>query len=363
MAAEQFVRQSQDILVGGRALGVRLASSGARDGGVPVVAGLLRDAAEDANARPASIALSVCARGLSVREAWRARLERLGAGPLIVVGEPPEAPAEWRVLWELRNKLGLRAAVAAEVVSPCSLLAAEPAAVVEPVMQIQVPVASAWVGRRIWLPDFVTSEKCVDESALLQAAADAVESADEALAHASLPTSRMRYDAWLNRRLAVELAGIGTLVLCLGLDPADFGTLLELSSLVARLRQALVRESRGLASAHGPVPALEQVARWPPMTDERLRRGWLKRWHSALEASAQRHRNLVIMSPWSLFPENEAPIVFANLVPLLRYADACAFPEPPDLSAWSFPEFVNFHRQVAAVLQQRTPQRQIAEPA
>lgn len=362
-AAEQFVRQSLGILVGGQALGVGLAPSGARDGGVPVVAGLLRDAAEAANARPASISLSVCAGGLSVRDAWRARLECLGAGPLFVVGEPPESRAEWQVLWELRNQHELRAAVAAEVVSCCSLLAAEPATVVEPAMQIQAPVASAWFGRRIWLPDFVTLENRVDERALLHAATNAVDSVDEALSHASWPTSRMRHDAWLNRRLAVELAGIGTLVLRLGLDPANFGTLLELSRIVNCLIRALVRHSRVLASTHGPVPALGQAARWPPMTDERLRRGWLKHWHRALKASAQRHRNIVTMSPWSLFPEDEAPIVFANLAPLLRYADACAFTKPPDLSAWSFPEFVNFHRQIAAVLQQRSTQRQIAEPA
>ncbi len=100
------------------------------------------------------------------------------------------------------------------------------------------------------------------------------------------------------------------------------------------------------------------------MPSGRLRDGWLQRWREAVDSAAQRHRNLVVLSPWSLFPEGgAAPYGYANLVPLLRYADACALPPPPNIAGWSLGEFVNFHRQVMAVLQQRSSQRQIAEPA
>lgn len=360
-AARHFVQQSLDILVTGRPLGVNVMPLCERDGGLAIVASLLRDAATEAGADPARIGLTIGPGGPALREAWRARARHLGPGPLfIATGQA----TDWQALWDLRNEPHLRVAAATEVTSACRLLACEPATVVVPGLQVQAPVASAWVGRRIWLPDFIAADGHVDEAGLLRAAERAVDSGDEAFADARWPTSRMRHDAWLNRRLAVELDGIGGLVAALGLDPADFSTLLVLSRLVAKLRAALVRRSRRLADALGPAPVLEQAARIPPMADERLRESWLRRWQQAVVSSAQRHRNLVVISPWSLFPEGEAaPCRYANLVPLLRYADACAVPEPPDISAWTRAEFVNFYRQVGAVLQQRSAQRQIAESA
>lgn len=361
-AADHFVQQSFDILVTGRALAVALITTDAEDGGLPVVGGLLRDAAVAADADPAAVALTVHEGNHVLRDLWRARLRHLGAGPLFVIHRPRDA--HWQTFWDLRSERQLRLALAAEVTSACPLLAAEPATVVTPGPQVQAPVASAWVSRRIWLPDFATTGGEIDEAGLLLAADRAVDSAELEFAKIRWPTPRMRHDAWLNRRLAVELAGVGSMVARLGLDPGEFSTLLLADGLIARLRDALVRQSRRLAEKFGSVPVLEQAGRVPPMPDKRLREGWQRRWRQALDSNAQRHRNLLVMSPWSLFPEGEvASYRYANLAPLLRYADACVFPEPPDTSAWTFGEFVNFHRQVAAVLQQRITERQIAEPA
>ena len=361
-AADHFTQQSFDILVTGRELAVALRPTDAKDGGLPVVGGLLRDAAVAANADPARVALTVRQDHLLLRDLWYARLRNLGAGPLFVICEVRDT--HWQDFWDLRHERHLHMAVNAEVTSACPLLAAEPAAVVIPAMQVQAPVASAWVSRRIWLPDFVTRGREIDEAELLQAASRAVETGELEFANTRWPTPRMRHDAWLNRRLAVEVTGIGAMVEQLHLDPEAFSTLLLADGLIARLRDAMVRQSRQLAKEHGPVPVLEQAGRVPPMSDKRLREGWQRRWRQALSSSAQRHRNLLVMSPCSLFPEGEvASYRYANLVPLLRYADACAITEPPDTSEWTFGEFVNFHRQVAAVLQQRTTERQIAEPA
>lgn len=361
-AAEQFTQQALDVLVTGHALAVSLIPADGEDGGMATVGSLLRDAAVAADSDPATIALTVRPGRYRLTRMWHARLDCLGTGPLFVhVGT---GDAGWRTMWELRSERHLQVAGSTEVTSACRLLAAEPATVVVPGMLVQAPVASAWVSRRIWLPDFVTPDGQVDDARLPEAAATAVQTGELAFAEMRWPTPRMRYDAWLNRRLAVELAGIGALVAQLGLDPADFSTLLTLSRLVASLRDALVRQSRRLADTLGPVPALEQAGRMPPMPNPRLRAGWCRHWREAMNASAQRHRNLVVISPGSLFPENgAAPYAFANLVPLLRYADACALTAPPDIGDWTFGEFVNFHRQVAAVLQQRSNQRQIAEPA
>ncbi len=361
-AADHFTQQSFDILVSRRALAVALISSDAKDGGLPFVGRLLRDAAVAANADPAEVALTVREGGLLLRDLWHARLRHLGAGPLFVVRGPRDT--HWREFWNLRHERCVRVAMATEVTSACPLLAAEPATVVIPGIQVQAPVASAWVSRRIWLPDFVTSPGEVDEAGLLRAAVRAVESGERAFVNARWPTPRMRHDAWLNRRLAIELAGIGSMVAKLRLDPAEFSTLLYTNGLIARLRDTLVRQSRRLAGKLGPVPALEQAGRVPPMPDKRLSEGWRRRWHQALDSNAQRHRNLLVMCPWALFPGGRAASYrYANLAPLLRHADACAISEPPDTSEWTYAEFVNFHRQVAAVLQQRTTQRQIAEPA
>jgi hypothetical protein len=361
-AADHFTQQSLDILVTGQALAVSLITTDAADGGLPVVGRLLRDAAVAANADVAGIALTVRVGESLLPKLWRARLDFLGAGPMFVTSGP--RGADWRTLWELRNEHDLRIAEGTEVTTACRLLAAEPATVVVPGAQVQAPVGSAWVSRRIWLPDYAMSDGQVDDDRLLQVVVAAVESAEADFANARWPTPKMRHDAWLNRRLAVEIAGIGSLVARLGLDPAEFSTLLMASRLVARVREALVRQSRRLAAERGPVPALEQAGIAPPMPNGRLRDGWLRRWREAVESSAQRHRNLLVLSPWSLFPEGQAaPYSYANLVPLLRYADACALPPPPDIAGWTLGEFVNFHRQVIAVLQQRSTQRQIAEPA
>jgi hypothetical protein len=361
-AADQFTQQCLDILVAGRSLAVSMITTDAEDGGLQVVGSLLRDAAASANTDAAGIALTVRAGRASPPQLWRARVELLGSGLLFVTSGSCEA--DWRALWDLRHEPDLRIAEATEVTSACRLLAAESATVVVPGLDVQGPVGSAWVSRRIWLPGFVTPHGEINEDALLQAAVAAVESAELDIEATRWPTPRMRHDAWLNRRLAVEIAGIGSLVARLGLDPAEFSTLLMANNLVARLRETIVRQSRQLAALRGPVPALEQAGKLPSMSSGRLRDGWLRRWQQAVDSTAQRHRNLVVLSPWSLFPEDvPAPYAYANLVPLLRYADACALPRPPDISGWTFTEFVNFHRQVTAVLQQRFAQRQIAEPA
>ncbi|MDJ0812238.1 MAG: hypothetical protein QNJ23_00805 [Woeseiaceae bacterium] len=363
-AAEHFVQQALDVLVANRPLAVSVLPTGATVAGVTAVGALLREALAAADADPGDVALTVPAGHVPVQTLWRLRCDALGAGPMFFTGGPRDAEADWRVLWGLRTEPHVRLAAATEVTSACRLLTAEHAAAVVPGIELQAPVASAWVRCEIGLPDFIDRSGRVDEPQLLSAADRAVETADAELACAEWPTPRMRHDAWLNRRLAIEVTGIGTLVAERGLDPADFGTLLDVGRLVARLRSVLVRKSRRLAAARGALPALEQAGRMAPLQDRRLQDGWQRHWRRAVDAAAVRHRNLLVISPWSLFPAGEtASYPYANLAPVLRHADACTFPAPPDLSAWTFGEFVNFHRQVAAVLQQRIHQRQIAEPA
>lgn len=363
-AAEHFMQQALDVLGAGQPLAVAVMPPSASSTGVNLVGGLLREAVTAANADPARVGLCVSAGCLPVRLLWRIRRDHLGAGPLFITGGPHGAKADWRALWHLRTQPQLRFAAATEVTPVCPLLAPEPAVGVVPGIDVQAPVASAWVRREISLSDHADVCGRVDEHGLLGAAERAVETGDRELALAEWPTARMRHDAWLNRRLAVEVTGIGTLVARQGQNPADFGTLLAAGRLVARVRDAVVDRSRRLAATRGALPALEQAGRTAALADARLQEGWRRHWREAVDSAAVRHRNLLVISPWSLFPAGEpATYPYANLVPLLRHADACTISVPPDLSKWSLDEFVNFHCQVAAVLQQRIDQRQIAEPA
>lgn len=363
-AAEHFAQQALDVLIARRALTVTVTPAGPAGAGVELIGRLLHESVAAAAADPGCVALTVPAGYLPVRSLWRIRRDYLGAGLLFLTGGPRGADADWQALWELRTEPRVRLAAATEVTSACRLLASETATAVLPGIEVQAPVASAWVRREICLADFADDRGRVDETGLLRAAARAVEAADLALARCEWPTARMRHDAWLNRRLAVEITGIGTLVAMQGLDPADFGTLLAVGRLVTRVRSALVEQSRQLAATCGAVPALEQAGRIAALPDQRLQDGWRRRWRQAFESTAMRHRNLLVISPWSMFPaDGPAPYAYANLVPVLRHADACTIPAPPDLSGWTLGEYVNFHRQVAAVLQQRIHQHQIAEPA
>ena len=68
------------------------------------------------------------------------------------------------------------------------------------------------------------------------------------------------------------------------------------------------------------------------------------------------------LSPWSLFPSDEpAHFGFTDLLPLLAYADVCAFAEPPCRRSWNVKDFKHFHRRLAAVLAQKDAQHMFAE--
>ena len=163
----------------------------------------------------------------------------------------------------------------------------------------------------------------------------------------------MRHDGWLNRRLAINLSGIGTLVQRRAADPTRFHTLDEMCRLIRRIRDVALTQSQRLASSKGNVPALEQGDPARLMPGGHSRDGWSRRWQQEVTATAVRHRNLLVISPWSVFPPNDDDLRYANLLPLLRYADTCSFGQPPKLAAWNLKDFKRFHQQAAAVLHQR----------
>jgi hypothetical protein len=200
------------------------------------------------------------------------------------------------------------------------------------------------------------------ESALEQALCRAVEIGDELHGLATWPTAQMRHDAWLNRRLAILLTGFGDLVQRCGLDPRRFSTLEHLCELLHWARDIVHTQSRRIASQEGCLPALEQSDPSRMLPGGRIRNGWRRRWRDAVELVSIRHRNQLVLSPWSVFPDGEpADYHYADLLPLIACGNACAFAGRPDLSHWNINEFKNFHQRAWAVLQQKDAAHQIAE--
>jgi hypothetical protein len=176
------------------------------------------------------------------------------------------------------------------------------------------------------------------------------------------PTAPMRHDAWLNRRLAVHVAGIGDLLGRRGHDPRRFANFSELDALLTWMRDTLRAQSRTIAIRTRAVPVLEQGDPSRRLPGAYRSRDWQARWRATVRASAVRHRNLFVMSPWSLFPAGrDGDRRYADLLPLLRHADACTGAGLPGLEEWNVNDFKAFHLHAWAVLQQREARRQIAE--
>jgi hypothetical protein len=304
-------------------------------------------------------------------DALSRRLETAGVDPV-----RPDAPATRKAVvianlsveqdWEsLRARLqdeSLTLAFADCVVPQCSLLSAEPATVVKTPLGLQVPAGSAWVCMRIDLLRFSTHDGKIDEEALrhaLETCVDVGETLHE-LVHWSTP--EQRYDAWLNRRLAVMIDGIGDAAACSKETPGSHATLRRLNQLLLDARRTLQSRSRAIALRSERLPAItlsDPSHRLPPGS---IRDDWKRRWQRAVGASLVRHRNLLALSPWSLFPANRpADPCYAELLPLLRHADVIAFDKNVSTCHWNTSEFKRFCQRARAVLQQRTATSLIAE--
>jgi len=318
-------------------------------------------ALDDVGARSCKIGLLVDAISVAPLTAWEIRNAHLGTGPLYVSSsQQPMQERHWEQLWQQRSNAMIRPVYVSFVSSQCRLLPAETANGVIPCADIQAPTGSAWVNVPVDISSFADIDGDLDEEALEQAIRAGVEAGDETHSLACWPTAQMRHDGWLNRRLAINLTGIGTLVQRRDADPTRFHTLDEMCRLIRRIRDVALTQSQRLASSKGNVPALEQGDPARLMPGGQSRDGWSRRWQQEVTATAVRHRNLLVISPWSIFPADVADLRYANLLPLLRYADTCSVGPPPELTAWNLRDFKSFHQQAAAVLHQRGRIQQIA---
>jgi len=264
-----------------------------------------------------------------------------------------ETDQNWSVLW--RNRLAsvsLKPAYGATVRTACPLLADEDAASVLPVCGIQVPIDSAWLPMSLPLPHFANDAGEIRWEQLLPALASGVDLAEEIMNRLSWPHPGQRTDARCNRRLAMSITGLGDLVDRRGLDPANLGTLRWLSAIVVRIRTSLWHRSGQLARNLGCLPALGSSDPSSGWDDSVQRENWRRHWQVALEKSAVRHRNMLILSPYSVLPSNGACSAgYTDLLPVVACADAWSFADVPQFPNWSLSEYKVFHTRALAVIQ------------
>ena len=302
---------------------------------------------------------------------WR-RLRHAGAWPLsagaqmaghyALLGDIDHGDRLWGALWDLRTEPSVHTAFADRVLPQCPLLSAERGKAIVSPIGLQVPAGSAWVCMGIDLVRFAGRGGQVDKAALkccLEACVDVGEALHDVLAW---PTADRNHDAWLNRRLGIVLSGFGDLLRIRGMAPSDHDSLRYLNQLLLWLRMHAQSRSRAIAMRAGPLPAIALSDPSHALPHGSVRDDWRRRWHEAVRATLVRHRNLLVISPWSLFPSDaRADYEYAELLPLLRHCDACSFNRNMSIDHWNFNQFKRFHQRARAVLKQRVATSQIAE--
>lgn len=338
------------------------------------VCALLASAANNAGSPAECLSLAVDAAQLSPQQLWSERCDSLGPGPLYLLVNSelmrPSANADerrlqdrfWMQCWLLRSNVLVRTALAPIVSSSCPLFAMEHACGILPPRGLQVPPGTAWAAMRINLMDYVDEHGEVSVFALRESVRRCIEYGEQVHNDTAWPNAAMRHDGWSNRRLAISIDGIGDLVRARKADPQRFTVLQALGEIFNDIRDEANQHSRRLATENEHAPSLkisesdEQASGIVELAD------WQAQWRAALQFTATRHRNLLALSPWSLFPAGEsADSRYSDLLPLLAHADVCSFPAPPCLNAWNINEFKHFHHRAWAVLEQKDAQQMIAE--
>jgi hypothetical protein len=263
------------------------------------------------------------------------------------------AEANWAFLW--RQRAVTRPVVPAYggiVRSACPLLADEVAATILPGSGLNAPNCTAWLPITLPMTAFTTSSGRIRWTLLNQAIGQALALAEQMCGQVRWPDEQQKQDARDSRRLAIMVTGLGDIVQRRGDNPASLSCLRWLAGVVTRIRAELRAGSRKIAAQHGPIPALEQanhVGQWQAGPQ---RESWRRHWDEAVRHSALRHRNLLVISPYSVVP-SAAPstAAYSDLLPVLALADAWSFAAPPAFRGWEASQYRDFHRRARATIQ------------
>jgi hypothetical protein len=260
---------------------------------------------------------------------------------------PQHEALVWQRLWEMRDLAPIGAMLPAVVSSPCPLLPNETANAVLVATLTQVPSDSAWIPLEIDIAAHVRSDGRVRLSSLDAALRGTVERGERCHDVARWDSPRQQRDSLLNRRLSVFVRGWGDLVALRRVDPASLDTLQALRALAEHVATVLADASRQLANQNGYCPALDiggaRVLQYGSEMNAR--------WRRAIVENALRHRNLLTLSPWDVFPRQApADVRYTNLLPVLNCANSVSFRRDVDIRHWNVKEFKGFYDRVSAIL-------------
>ena len=316
-----------------------------------------REAGVDARA----LTIAVDAHDIDPVAAWSIRRELLGRGALYFVGTDArlESDAVLRRLWLLRSELCVGAAFWPLVNTPTPLLENERGDDLLPLPALQAPLGTAWVWGTINIAS-CAGRSATDTARLDSLLVQALTEADDAHSRCRWPTAAARHDAWLNRRVALELTGVGDWVAMSGIDPSSLDALSAVDRLLATAAARLKAQSLAMAAGNR-LPAINAV---DPC--RRLPKGcnvlaWQRYWQSAVDRAGIGHRNLLVASPWSLFASGSADTGAFNLLPALRHVDACTFRRRLPIDDWCVDAFREFHRRAWAVMRRNARPSLVAQ--
>ena len=263
------------------------------------------------------------------------------------------ATSNWSFLWRQRaTTRPLMPVYGGFVRSACPLLADEVATTVVPGLGLNVPARSAWLPFTLPMTGFATPAGRLRWPALVEAINEAVMIAEKMQDRVSWHDTAQASDARDNRRVALNVTGLGDIVRLRGDDPASLLCQRWLTGVVSRIRNVLQARSRDIAVRRGPIPALQEanhVGQWQAGPQ---RESWCRHWDEAVRQSAVRHRNLLVISPYAVIPtEGTSTAAYSDLLPVIGLADAWNFSAPPDFAGWDAVQYRHFHRRARAVIQ------------
>jgi len=273
-----------------------------------------------------------------------------------------ETDANWLFLWRQRaSPAAVLPAYGGMVRSACPLLAEEVAASVLPVAGVQVPANTAWLPIEIPLTNFTNSVGDIEWRQLVLALTEAVQIAEQVHDLLVWSCPPQHADAHLHRRLAFSLTGLGDVVLRRTWCPADIDSLNWLSGVVMRVRRELYAASAKSAQKSGALPAFARADPSIGLSAGPQRDMWRSRWRSAVQEAAVRHRNMLVLSPYSVLPrEPDCKPEFTDLLPVIRHADAWSFASPAGFPGWNIAEYQRFHRRAWAIIQRHNARPVVA---
>lgn len=260
---------------------------------------------------------------------------------------PQHSALVWRRLWEIRDLAPITAVLPAVVTSPCALLPDEVADATLVASLTQVPAGSAWALVELDLLNYARADGTLRTELLDAALRNCVAEGERRHDETRWTDHRQNLDSWLNRRLSVFVRGWGDLALRRCTDPGSLDALRDLENLAQHVAAVLESASRALAEANGYCPAVDVAGARVLQHGHEMN----VRWRRAVTDNALRHRNLLTLSPWDVFPRSgRADFHYMNLLPVVRHAHSVSMRRDADISFWSARDFKAFHERVSALL-------------